>query len=416
MKKRPVAELLTIGDEILKGCILNSNAQYLGTSLTKIGFLCSYQSVCADVENEIKDALDRALTRSDIVIMTGGLGPTPDDVTREAVSSYFNVPLKFSATQYNRILKYFRAVKKHVPAECKKEAQFPANAKPLNNACGIALGFSIQVGKKWIFVLPGVPREMKKMYEDSIVPILSREFKEAKPKFSLTIQTVGLGESVIMTKLGKDFFKLPFDFGIYPHPGHVTIRLQMEKKSVHDALKKYVTSKIGGDVYAWEEMSLAEAVGRALRKKKKKLAVAESCTAGLLAATIATVPGASDYFLGGVISYSNDVKIKEPNVKETTLAREGAVALPVAKEMALGALAKFDSDLAVSITGIAGPTGGTVKKPIGTVCIAIATAKQTFAEKFIFVGSRSHIQERTVTKALEMIWRLLENESVTSKK
>lgn len=416
MKKRPVAELLTIGDEILKGCILNSNAQYLGTRLTAVGFLCSYQSVCADVEAEIRDALDRALTRSDVIIMTGGLGPTPDDVTREAVSSYFNVPLKFSATQYKRILKYFRAVKKDVPEECKKEAQFPANAKPLNNSCGIALGFSIQVGKKWIFVLPGVPREMKKMYEDSIVPILKREFKEAKPKFSLTIETVGLGESTIMTKLGKDFFKLPFDFGIYPHPGYVTIRLQMEKKSVYDALKKYVAKKIGDDVYAWEEMTLAEATGKLLRKKKKKLAVAESCTAGLLAATIATVPGASDYFQGGVIAYANEVKIQELNVKEKTLSKEGAVALPVAKEMALGTLKKFDSDLAVSITGIAGPTGGTAQKPVGTVCIALATPKKIMAEKFIFVGSRSHIQERTVTKALEMIWRTLKNEAVGLRK
>ncbi|OGW83972.1 MAG: hypothetical protein A2Z83_01720 [Omnitrophica bacterium GWA2_52_8] len=405
--KEYTAELLTIGSELLNGSTVNTNASFLGSFLTSSGFKVIRQTACRDDLQSIILQLTQAFTRADLVILTGGLGPTPDDITREAVAAYFRVPLKFSAGQYRLISKWYRQKSKKIPRIVRREAMFPQNAVPMINRYGIALGFYISTGNKFIVVLPGVPSEMQKMAHESVTPLLKKKFKDKRAAFALTARLVGISEPKTMALLGRDFFDVPFEFGIYPYPGEVTIRIQAASRNIIFRLQTKIRKRLGRYLYGETDSNLAASLGNLLVRNRRSLAVAESCTGGRLSAMLTSNEGASSYFLGGVTAYSDKVKQCLLRVPGPALKKYGAVSGPVAIQMAKGVREQFQSDYGIAITGIAGPGGGSRKKPVGTVFIAVAAAKKCRVYYGLFSGSRGQIQDRTAAQALELLWREL---------
>lgn len=400
------ASILTIGAELLKGTVLNTNAKFLAAELSRLGFEVNQQMSCPDGLDDIRAFLHKTLTSSDLVILSGGLGPTPDDLTRDAIAAYFDVPLQFSAKQFSFIKDYYRRRGKKVQPMVRKEALFPKGSVPLFNRYGIALGFYIQIAGKMIVVLPGVPAELENMFHDLVVPAVKKAFPKIKKRFPVIVKTVGLGEPDIMTLLRKDFFDDPFDFGIYPAAGEVALRLYAPSKKIASRLQGKIKRRLGSVVYAWGEKTLSESIGELLLKKKKSLAVAESCTGGALSAEITKISGSSRYFRGGLAAYHADIK-RQIGVSAYALKEGGEVSPRVAAELARGVRESFSSDFGIGITGIAGPGGGTKSKPVGLVYISIADARKVQVFKHEFWGSRAQVQEKTVKKSLEYLRKSL---------
>ncbi len=403
--KRLCAEILTVGDELLKGSTLNTNAKFLGQMLREDGFRTIRQTACSDQGDAIKSCLGEALGRADFIIVSGGLGPTPDDLTRDAIAEYFSVPLVFSKSQYQLIQKLYRKHGRKIPSIVRKEAEFPENSVPLLNRYGVALGFLIRHGKKRVVALPGVPKELENMYREVIRPRLRQEFSGLKSQPKLIIKTIGISEPEVMRRLGRDFFDDPHEFGIYPQPGEVTLRLYAEEFSVLNRLKQKAKTRLGKDIYAWEEKSLAVVLGELLNRRKKTVAVAESCSAGLLAHEIVSAPGSSRYFKGGVVTYADAMKTKLLGVSPALIKKQGAVSPEVARAMAEKVRLLFDSDYGLAITGVAGPGGGTKKKPVGLVYLSLASKKKTQVWEKQFWGVRDQVQMKSAHKALEALWR-----------
>lgn len=401
---RPAAKILTIGDELLKGTVLNTNARFLGAELLRLGFKVESQASCQDDIPSIKAEFSRALAGAELILVTGGLGPTPDDVTRDAVADFFKVPLVCSNRQLSFIQNYYESRGKKMPRLVRKEALFPENAEPLFNRYGIALGFSITAGERLMVVLPGVPGEMEKMFHELVAPLVRKKFPGLKKRLTLIVKTVGISEPDIMKKLGKDFFDDPFEFGIYPMTGEVTLRLYTDSLLVKRRLAKKTAGRLKKWIYAREETTLAEAIGRALTRAKKTVAAAESCTGGLLAAEITAVPGASRYFKGGITAYENEIKKNCLGVPPDILRKKGAVSPETALCMAASVCSQMGASIGIGITGIAGPSGGSRSKPVGLVYLAIVSTDSRKVWKEIFRGTRSQIRARAAKKALEYLW------------
>lgn len=399
MKIRPRAGILTIGGELLKGTVLNTNAQFLARELASLGFETAEQVSCRDVQTEIIRVFSRLFAETDLLILTGGLGPTPDDLTRDALAEFFRVPLVFSKKQFAFIQGYYRKRGKKVPPLVRKEAMFPANAVPLFNRFGIALGFYIQAGEKLVVVLPGVPVELENMFRSLVVPAIHQKFKNIAKRFPVIAKTVGLSEPDVMKRLKKDLFDDAFDFGIYPSEGEVALRLYADDPKVARRLFEKIKKRLGKYVYAFEEKTLAQAVGELLFKKKKTAAVAESCTGGLCSAEFTRIAGSSRYFRGGAVAYHADIKSR---IGVSPLAlKEGEVSPRTAAELARAARNCFSADFGIGITGIAGPGGATKTKPAGLVYIAVSGMRRTHVFKHHFWGTRAQVQSKTVKKALE---------------
>lgn len=404
---RPRAFLLTIGAELLKGSVLNTNSQYLSKGLSGLGIEVTGHGSCPDLIPAIETSLKQALAQTDLVILTGGLGPTPDDVTREALAAFFHVPLLFSQDQFRRIQKVYRRYGRRVPSLVRREAFYPENAVPMINRYGIALSFYIPVGtRKLVIVLPGVPLEAERMYDELVVPLVRRYFAPLQPKPELIAKILGHSEPDVMCKLGKSFFDIPFEFGIYPAPGEVTLRLYAESQKIIQKLRKFLDQKFGRAIFARTDISLAEAVGHELIKRKASLAVAESCTGGLLASEITRVAGSSRYFLGGSICYHKRLK-EQLGISNALLRKEGAVSAATAKALARGIRRQTGASFGIGITGIAGPGGGTKTKPVGLVYIGLASATQTQVGRYLIFGGRRQVQWKASQKALERLWRFL---------
>lgn len=408
MKVRPKAELLTLGTEIVTGTVVNSNAAFLGRELTELGFLVLWQTACRDEFQEIQASLHQALDRADLVIVTGGLGPTPDDITRECIADFFKVPLSFSAHQFRLIKKQYRERGKNVPAIVRREAMFPAGAAPLYNLSGIALGFLMEVGERLLVALPGVPGEVLRLFESGVRPFLRRRYPGLQAAYRLVIKTIGLSEPTVMKRLGKDFFKLgSFQFGIYPEIGEVSIRIYSDERQAIRRLRKAAHLALKKDVYSWEDVTFFEVLGQILRKKRLTVACAESCTGGALSQQITSIPGSSDYFRGGLVAYHDSVKETVLGVSSRLISTQGAVSPAVAKEMACSIRVCFGADLGISITGVAGPSGGTTEKPVGTVCMGLDSQHETISWTEKFSGNRAQIQARAAKKSGELLWRWL---------
>ena len=412
MKTRPIAELLTIGTELVTGSTVNTNAAYLGRELTKLGLKVEYQSACRDEQDAIHSVLRLALSRSDVIFICGGLGPTPDDITRECIADFFRVPLAFSKKQYAEIRRRYRLRDKKVPSIVKRESYFPANARPVFNQFGIALGFIIEKRERSLIALPGVPGELTRLFESRILDYLRGRFPNLEPLSVLVVKTVGLSEPSIMKRLGRAFFEMgAFQFGIYPETGQVSLRIYADSSAVTRRLKRWIARVLGSDIYSFADESLESVIGKDLKAKRWTVSAAESCTGGRIAERISSVPGASAYFKGGVVAYHNGVKSNVLGVPEKTLEKWGAVSKQVALEMAQGIRRRLGSTLGLAVTGIAGPTGGSTKKPVGLVYIAIATAEKSRVWEERFGGDREHIQTRAAIKALEYLWRWIRRKS-----
>ena len=403
----PTAHILTIGDELLKGSVLNTNAQFLGRELTSGGFSVAAQISCPDDLQNITAKLRESLDTCDLLIATGGLGPTPDDVTRDAAALYFKSRLIVSPKQLKFIQNHYARRGKVMPAMVRKEAEFPKNAVPLFNRYGIALGFSIEKAGKLAIFLPGVPSELEKMYVELVKPLIQKHFENPAPKFPLIVKNTGISEPDVMLKLKKDFFEDAFDFGIYPEIGEVSLRLYAPTAAVQKKLRAKILSRLKGYTYALEETSLSAVIGQILTSRKQTLAAAESCTGGLLSAEITRIPGASRYFKGSLVAYSNEIKQNGLDVPEKILKTQGAVSRSTAGLMASGARKKMKTTYALGITGIAGPGGGSPSKPVGWVYISLSGPAGTKIWEEHCWGDRKQIQMRAVKKALEYLWRTL---------
>ncbi len=408
MNTRFAAEILSIGTELTQGTVLNTNAAYLGKELTKLGFEVRGHSACRDDFRSIEEALRRGLRGTDVLCVSGGLGPTPDDITRDALASFFRVPLRFSSEQFRLIRRFYHKRHKRVPDIVRREAEFPANAQPILNQFGIALGFVIEDRGKVIVVLPGVPGELTRLFEFRIKPLLKKKFRGLKPLSSLVVKTVGLSEPSIMQRLGKSFFKLgDFQFGIYPEVGEVGLRLYADSGFLIRRLKRHARRALRGHIYSFLDESLEAVVGKILVKKRCSISVAESLTGGRVSEIFTRTPGASRYFRGAVVSYHNQVKAGLLNVPEELLHRRGAVSRQTALAMAEGIRSRLKTTLGLAVTGIAGPGGGSRSKPVGLVYLAVSSSQKKAAWEEQFTGDRQQIQARSAKKLLEHLWQWL---------
>ncbi len=370
--------------------------------------------------SEIRQAVSSALSRSDIVLVTGGLGPTFDDLTREGVAAALGSRLEYRPRLYARIRRKFRAYRhRRVPSENRRQAFVLTGARVLPNRFGSAPGQMLEWGKKLLFLLPGPPPELYPMMEHSVLPRLKERFGRGRVLRRGVLHLCGISESAADERLASLYRTAKgagggLDFTILSEPGLVDLHMTALGRSPKAAArllskaKNAAASLLDGYVFGEDEQSLESAVGERLSRRGQTLALAESCTGGLLSQKLTSVPGSSRYFLGGSVCYADSAKTRELEVPQSLLRRHGAVSAPCAKAMAEGIRRLWHSDWAVSITGIAGPGGGTKAKPVGTVFIAVAGPKRgARAFEFLFPGSREQIRSRAAITALTLLWRRL---------
>ncbi|MGC6479460.1 MAG: competence/damage-inducible protein A [Flavobacteriaceae bacterium] len=410
------AELITIGDEILIGQIVNTNATFLSKSLNKIGVDVVQITSVSDTQEAIIGALEAGLQRAEILILTGGLGPTKDDLTKHTLTAYFNDRLVL----YPEILAHIEYIfKQYVESPIQQtnrdQANLPAAARIFKNEYGTASGMWFEKDGKVVVSLPGVPFEMKSLMQGSILPALQEKF-DCPFIYHQTVQTYGLGESVIASRVEDWENKLPKSIKIayLPSLGRVRIRLTssgMDEKAVRSAVDEQVALLIDQiqDIYVGIEGEdpIELQIGKKLLHAEQTLAVAESCTGGGIAERITQHPGASAYFQGGVVAYDNRQKVEVLGVSDTTIATEGVVSAAVAAEMAQKAKALFQTDFAIATTGNAGPTSAEGKAPVGRVYIGLATPTGCTVEEFTFGNHRERVIQKAVNKAFELLFKAL---------
>ncbi|KAE9629815.1 competence/damage-inducible protein A [Defluviitalea raffinosedens] len=407
------AEILAVGTELLLGDIVNTNAQYIARRLADIGVNVYYQSVVGDNESRLYKSFELALERADIVITTGGLGPTNDDLTKETATAIAGKPLVLDQKSLEWIESYFSKLGRKMTENNRKQAYFPEGSVIFHNEYGTAPGCAIEVGKKKIILLPGPPREMKPMFENSVIPYLT-QFQDGV-LVSKVLRICGLGESQVVDML-KDIIDAQTNPTIAPYAktGEVTLRITSKAKTRDEASKKIfpveekIRNILGNHIYGeGEDTTLESVVAEMLIRHNKTIAVAESCTGGLLAARLVNYPGISSVFMEGAVTYSNASKIRQLSVKEETLSKYGAVSKETAEEMAKGICQSAGTDIGISTTGIAGPGGGSAEKPVGLVYSGVCIDGEVFSKKFSFTGDRQNIRERTVISVLDWVRRIL---------
>ena len=385
------AHIITIGDEILYGQIVDTNSQWIGIELGKIGVKVVKKTSVGDTEKEILYCLGEAEKNSSIIIITGGLGPTPDDITRNCLAKYFDCELTINDEALSDLLRLYNKYGKKPTEKNRRQAMLPSCCSAISNSLGTASGMWFDRRGKVFISLPGVPYEMKLMMTSHVIPKLKKRF--SLPFIShVNINTAGLAETTLAKKLEKFQRALPkhISLAFLPRLGEVRLRLtamgesKLDLKNNLNSQVKKLESILDNCIYSYDEVSIEMKVGNILRSKKMTLAVAESCTGGYLSHLITTVPGSSDYFLGSIIPYSYDVKMRQLGVKPETLEKYGAVSEPTIIEMANIVRAKFNTDIGVASSGIAGPGGATADKAVGMIWIA-------YSDKF-----------RTVTKKLQL--------------
>jgi nicotinamide-nucleotide amidase len=411
------AEVICVGTELLLGDILNSNSQYLAQELAALGVPHFYQTVVGDNIDRVHQAIEIAAARSSILIFTGGLGPTPDDLTTEAISSYFNTPLVEHPETIADIESKFASIGRRMTPNNRKQALQPAGAAVLPNPAGTAPGMIWQPREGLtIFTFPGVPREMQRMWQDTAVPFLKNQGYGQNQIYSRSLRFFGITEAALAEKVNHLFNSSNPTVAPYAGKGHVRLRISARaaSKAAAAQLIAPIAAEIqqiaGDDYYGSNEDTLASVVGEILRAKGQTLAVAESCTGGGLGQMLTETAGSSDYFMGGIISYANRVKVDLLGVDPDALAREGAVSETVARQMAAGVKAKLATDWGVSITGIAGPGGGTDAKPVGLVYIGIAAPDGSVEGIKYQLGSqrdRELIRQMSAAQSLNLLRRQL---------
>lgn len=406
------AEIITIGDEILIGQVIDTNSAFLATELNKLGISVVQISSVPDTREGITDALDAAKNRAGLIIITGGLGPTSDDITKPTLAEYFNTHLVENQAVIERIRSILAARGVKITERNRKMADLPAGCEILNNSAGTAQGMWFVKNEKHFISLPGVPFEMKAIYLEEIEHRLKERF--SLPNIHhITLLTHGLPESM-MANLIQDWEEnLPpgFKLAYLPSPGILRLRLtgksagqkeelimqmEVEKGKLEDIIRKHI--------FGYGDDTLEKLIGKSLREKKMTLALAESCTGGTLSSMITSVAGASAYYRGGIISYDNEIKTAELNVSPYTLMMNGAVSQAVVEQMAEGVRVRYKSDFAVAVSGIAGPDGGSPEKPVGTTWIAVASKNRIISSLHNFADERGRNIQKAAITGLFMLW------------
>lgn len=388
MIKIITAELLTIGDEILYGQIVDTNSQWMSTELSNAGIKVIRKTSVGDIESEIVTAFAEAEKRADIVLITGGLGPTNDDLTKPCLATYFNCELKIHEEALEEVTAFFKSRGRELTEINRQQAALPICCNKITNEVGTAPGMWFERNGKVFVSMPGVPHEMKRMMTNTVIPKLKETFKPASIHHKV-IRTVGIGESILAEKIIDWENALPshIKLAYLPSIGEVKLRLTSIGNSTQaldaetDALIETLKSRIGQFIYGYDDVPLEVVIGKTLLEKKLTLAVAESCTGGYLSHLITSVPGSSAYFLGSIIPYAYEIKMRQLGVKPETLEQYGAVSEETIREMANLVRAKFTTDIGVATSGIAGPGGATSEKPVGTVWIAFSDKHHTVTRK-----------------------------------
>lgn len=382
------AELLTIGDEILYGQIVDTNAQWMSVALSDAGIRVIRKTSVGDQEDEILTAFAEAERRADIVLITGGLGPTSDDITKPCLAKYFGCALALHEGALAEVTEFFRSRGRELTEINRQQAYLPVCCEKITNAMGTAPAMLFRKDGKIFVSMPGVPHEMKHIMTNEVIPRLLQSFKTPVIHHKV-IRTVGIGESFLAEKIAGWEKSLPshIKLAYLPSLGEVKLRLssmgedQEALKKESDALSDALLPIVGEYIYGFGNDPLEVTLGNTLRDKKLTLSVAESCTGGYLSHLITSVPGSSDYFLGSIIPYGYEIKMRQLGVKPETLEQFGAVSEPTIREMANLVRAKFNTDIGVATSGIAGPGGATTEKPVGTVWIAYSDKYQTVTRK-----------------------------------
>ena len=411
------AEIICVGTELLLGDILNTNVQFLAKQLASLGIPHYYQSVVGDNPQRLQQVLEVASKRASILIFTGGLGPTPDDLTIKAIADFFAVSLTERAEIIEDMTEKFAQRGRKMASNNRKQALLPQGATILPNPIGTAPGIIWQPRENLtILTFPGVPSEMKRMWQETAVPYLKGQGWGQEVIYSRILRFQGIGESDLATKISPFFDLTNPTVAPYASKGQVKLRVAAKAKSQAEAralilpIAQQLQKIAGRDYFGSDDDTLASVVGKLLIHASQTLAVAESCTGGGLGEMLTTISGSSDYFLGGVIAYANQVKESLLGINSSDLAKFGAVSEVVAKQMALGVQKRLGTDWGLSITGIAGPSGGKVDKPVGLVYIGLATPNQEVESfKYLFgqERGRSIIRYLSACSALDQLRRKL---------
>ncbi len=400
------AIIITIGDEILMGQILDTNAQYIARRLTEIGVEVVEELSIPDKREEIYETVDYAMQEADLILVTGGLGPTKDDVTKKVLAEYFGSRLVFNPQAMKWLEELLRNRNLPMNENNKSQAFLPDNCRILRNLKGTASGMWFEKGWKSLISMPGVPFEMEHLMDTYVIPDLKAKYPHLQLEYRM-LKVYDVPESQLAQHLEtwenvlEDGLKLAY----LPSPGWVKLRITAKGEAVKHLEDAYESLKkmLEGMRYMEGEDVLEKQIGDMLRRKGITIATAESCTGGEIAHMITSVPGSSAYFKGSVVAYANEVKVNVLGVQATDLEREGAVSETVVLQMAEGVKKLMHTDYAVSTSGVAGPDGGTPEKPVGTVWIGVATPDKTFARKFVFSFTRERNMAKAAVKALELL-------------
>lgn len=405
------AILLSIGNELLSGKTVNTNATYISSKLYELGIETLRVVTIGDDAREIQQQLQLALQQADVVITTGGLGPTHDDITKKAMVEFFGSRLVFKEEILRKIEERFRRRGSKMPAINRNQAMVPADAELIDNPVGTAPGLLFRRDEKMIFVLPGVPREMKSMMENAVLPLL-KDQGNLEPIHVFQYRTTGIAESRIFEMCHDLFAAYPqLEVAFLPRFIGVDIRILVKAQALMQVdfpkFEQELYQRIGKYIYTTGTEELEAVVGKLLNEKGWTIAVAESCTGGVVQDRLTNVSGSSEYFMGGMVTYSNQSKVQLLGVRPESLATHGAVSDMVAREMARGIRETMGTDIGISTTGIAGPTGATPEKPVGLIYIGLATPDTIVARRFVFVQDRRLNKELGAQAALELVRRYL---------
>ena len=416
-----IIELVNTGTELMLGRVLNTHQQWLCRQLADSGYVVSRQVAVPDTGAAIEAAVSEALARADLVLTTGGLGPTSDDITRELIASLLGRQLRENRQVLDHISQFFEVRQRRMPERTRVQAMVPEGALVLPNPHGTAPGLAMEVrpnpfrpaSASWLVMLPGPPRELRPMFQDSVMPLLRRVLPTGSAFVCRTLRATGIGESLVEERVSVPLQPLVEDgleLGYCARPGQVDVRLAAQtddSQALVNRAEAIVRKQLGQYVYSQDEEEIEATVIKLLTKQNTTIAVAESCTGGCIAHRLTNVPGASAVFHAGFVTYSNAAKEKFLKVRSETLKSHGAVSEAVAKEMAEGARNAAGAHYALSVTGIAGPSGGTDTKPVGTVFIGLADSSGCVVERNFNPFDRETFKQVTSQQALDLLRRKL---------
>lgn len=421
------ASILSIGDELLIGDTVNTNASRIGAVLTETGLNVDSVRVVGDDAVHMRSVVLEEWKRHDVCILTGGLGPTHDDVTKEVLAGIFCSEMRVDEQVREHIFHIFKERDLPVYPANLAQAEIPVCFKPLYNPHGTAPGLQYQSGNKWLFALPGVPHEMIWLLQEKVIPILQTAFPALNPLVVRYLKTAGEAESVLSEQFIGDvseYLKAGCRLAFLPGPARVMLRITVDLRSVignteseagnvqadqlADGFKEELTRRCSGLIFSeHKEETLEESLGKLLKQKSLKLCTAESCTGGGLINRLTDIPGSSEYVTGGYIVYSNNLKIQDLGIDQTLIEQYGAVSKEVVLAMTSGALLRSGADVAIALSGVAGPGGGTKEKPVGLVWLGIQTPEEHFALRLMLTRDRLINKERSIMIAMETLRRAL---------